>query len=220
MKILALEFSSEERSVAVIGHGASTEPVVCTNRSHPRSLNAFGLIEKVLAKGGVELEEIDRLVVGIGPGSYTGIRAAISISQGWVLAREVKVMAIRSVEAVAARAQAERIFGPVHVAIDAQRGEFYLASYRLTAAEIYPLEPLRVASFKEVEALSKSGALLVGPEMDRWFAGARVFFPDAGMLAMLATGRDDCISAEELEPIYLRETNFVKVTRKEGGPTA
>ncbi len=219
MKILALEFSSEHRSVAVLqteddppgsSAGVSPVPVISISRTAPRTLNAFQLIETTLGKAGLRLEQIECLAVGVGPGSYTGIRAAISIAQGWQIARAIKLLAISSVDCLAVRAHAEGIIGHVNLVIDAQRNEFYLASYEIEAVGPRLIEPLRLATFSEVSALSKAGSLLVGPEADRWFPEARVLSPEAGSLAKLAAGRTDFVSGEKLEPIYLRETNFVK----------
>ena len=72
------------------------------------------------------------IAVGLGPGSYTGIRAAIAMAQGWQLARGVKLLGVSSAEALAAQAQAENIFGRVNLVIDAQRGEFYLATWEIS----------------------------------------------------------------------------------------
>src|SRR5581483_7435321 len=111
MTILALEFSSEQRSVAV-AHGNSVFEAAETGG---RSTAAFAMIERVLAEAKIEREEIEAIAIGIGPGSYTGIRAAIAMAQGWQLARAVKLLGVSSVEAIAAQAQMEKIFGEVNV---------------------------------------------------------------------------------------------------------
>ena len=98
--------------------------------------NAFGMIEQVLAEAKIEREQIDALAVGLGPGSYTGIRAAISIAQGWQLARGVKLLGVSSADCLAAQARAENILGRVNVVIDAQRNEFYLATYEIAAGRL------------------------------------------------------------------------------------
>ena len=79
MNILALEFSSEERSVALLPSDARL-PATSSTRTSPRTLNAFQLLETVLIRAQIEREQVDCLAVGLGPGSYTGIRAAISDS--------------------------------------------------------------------------------------------------------------------------------------------
>src|SRR3989442_349897 len=99
MTILALEFSSERRSVAVLqtggdGAGGRPFPAVASILSSPRRLNAFALIQSALQEARQEREAISCVAVGLGPGSYTGIRAAISIAQGWELARGVRVLGL------------------------------------------------------------------------------------------------------------------------------
>src|SRR5271154_5183469 len=111
MMILALEFSSARRSVAVARAGVVLSEAEATGG---RATNAFGLIEQALAASQTRREEIEVVAVGVGPGSYTGIRAAIAVAQGWQLARGIKLLGISSVEAIAARAQAEKFFGRVN----------------------------------------------------------------------------------------------------------
>ena len=52
------------------------------------------MIESALAEAKIEREQIEVIAVGLGPGSYTGIRAAISVAQGWQLARGVKLLGV------------------------------------------------------------------------------------------------------------------------------
>jgi tRNA threonylcarbamoyladenosine biosynthesis protein TsaB len=202
MTILALEFSSARRSVALARGGTVlAEAAVQTDA---RGTDAFGLIEKVLAEAGITRQEIEVVAVGLGPGSYTGIRAAIAVAQGWQLATGVKLLGVSSADAIAAQAQAEKIFGRVNVVIDAQRGEFYLSSWDVTVAERKEVSPLKIVSGTEKVTRENAGGICVGPE------AARLIFPSAAMIARRADGRTDFAAGEKLEPIYLRETNFVK----------
>src|ERR1700722_4432912 len=122
MKILALEFSSPQRSVAITGPDYSAiSEVIDTGKSAP-----LVVIEAALREAQLEREQIECVALGLGPGSYTGIRAAISIAQGWQLARAVKLIGVSSVECVAAQAAEDGITGRIGVVIDAQREEFYL----------------------------------------------------------------------------------------------
>jgi tRNA threonylcarbamoyladenosine biosynthesis protein TsaB len=168
------------------------------------------MIEQALAGAKIEREQIDVLAVGLGPGSYTGIRAAISLAQGWQLARGVKLLGVSSVETIAAQAHAEKIPGRVNVVIDAQRNEFYLATHEITADGRREIAPLKIMTGAEVESRVAGGEMLAGPEVTKWFPGGRLIFPRAAVLAELAARRSDFTPGEKLEPIYLRETNFVK----------
>ncbi len=207
MKILALEFSSEHRSVAVLVEGAIRGTAM---ELGGRNTQALRLVEEALQQAGIEREEIGCLAVGLGPGSYAGIRAAIALAQGWQLARPVKLLGISSALGLAAKAQQEKIFGAVSLVIDAQRNEFYLARYEIEVFTLRETEPLRIASRAEVQIRSDAGDLLIGPEVTKWFLMGRNVFPHADALAVLALNRNESVAGEKLEPIYLRETAFVK----------
>jgi tRNA threonylcarbamoyladenosine biosynthesis protein TsaB len=209
MTILALEFSSPQRSVAILrtdGAAVATEAV----KTGGHGANAFGMIEQVLAGVKIEREQIEVIAVGLGPGSYTGIRAAISLAQGWQLARGVKLLGVSSAEAIAAQARMEKILGRVNVVIDAQRNEFYLASYEITPDGWQEIAPLKIVSQVEIRSRLETGERLIGPEVARWFPDGRTIFPRAAALAELASRQSDFVPGEELEPVYLRETNFAK----------
>ena len=128
MKILAVEFSSECRSAALLqggellGHAAETG-----------GRRVIGLVEQALQQAGCEREEVETIAVGLGPGSYAGIRGAIAFAQGWQLGLGVNLVGVSSVECLAARAEMEKIFGPVNIVVDAQRNEFYLARFEIRA---------------------------------------------------------------------------------------
>jgi tRNA threonylcarbamoyladenosine biosynthesis protein TsaB len=207
MKILAVEFSTDHRSVAVLADGKICGEAMETAT---RSTHAFALIEKALADARIEREEIECLAIGLGPGSYTGIRAAIALAQGWQLARSVKLLGIASAECLAARAQAENIFGTINVVIDAQRNELYLARYQITPEVCREITPLALAAPDAVRSQLSAGQIVIGPGAIRWFANAKILFPDAATLGRLASLRNDFLPGEKLEPIYLREPNFVK----------
>ncbi|HVU08703.1 MAG TPA: tRNA (adenosine(37)-N6)-threonylcarbamoyltransferase complex dimerization subunit type 1 TsaB [Verrucomicrobiae bacterium] len=209
MTILALEFSSSRRSVAVARDGNVLAEA--SEQTETRGTNAFGLIEKVLTGAKIEREEISVIAVGLGPGSYTGIRAAVSIAQGWQLARGIKLIGVSSVEAIVAQAHAEKIFGRVSVVIDAQRNEFYLATFEILTGKWREIEPLKIVSAAEIQSRADAGEILIGPGTGKPFSNYRAIFPGAAATAKLAaekTNFDDGV----LEPIYLRETNFVKAS--------
>ena len=132
------------------------------------------------------------------------------MAQGWQLARGAKLLGVSSVDCLAAQAQAERIFGRVNVMVDAQRNEFYLATYEISADGWNAIGPLRIVTAGEIQSRAEAREILIGPEVTRWFPGGRTIFPRAATLARLAVERDGFVAGEKLEPIYLREANFVK----------
>lgn len=207
MKILALEFSSSQRSVAVLHSAERASEVVETGAGANAPLV---MIEEALRQAMLEREQIDCIVVGLGPGSYNGIRSAIALAQGWQLARRVKLLGVSSAECVAAQAQIDGMIGQVSVIIDAQREEYYLATYGLRENGYHDVEPLQIVTREELQRSGESGSVLIGPEVTQWFASGKIVFPRAVTLGKLALKHSDLVAAEKLEPIYLRETKFVK----------
>src|SRR5436309_7260148 len=132
MKILALEFSSPQRSVAVVQGPTEARPLSLSEviETGGRGSNVLGMIAEALREAQIEREQVECLAIGIGPGSYTGIRCAIALAQGWQLAcrpGRLRLLGVSSVECLAAQAQADGLSGRINVMINAQRAEFYLA---------------------------------------------------------------------------------------------
>lgn len=208
MKTLALEFSSAQRSVAVACGSGHVREVIETSKGN--SMQPFAMIESALEQANISHQEIERIVVGLGPGSYTGIRAGIAMAQGWQLARSVELTGISSVEAIAAQARENGLRGAVTVIVDAQRGELYLSSWELSDAGHRELEPLHIVSVDAAKARTETSQSIVGPGATRWFPSGKIVFPRAATLAKLALNRTGFAGGDSLEPIYLRETTFVK----------
>src|ERR1041385_6684293 len=147
MKSVALEFSSPQRSMAAVNSDEGIAHEVVAVGSGATRWDE--LAEDVLHGAKLERGKIDCIAVGLGPGSYTGIRTAIAWAQGWQLAREVKLLGISSAECVVAEARREGLAGCVDVVIDAQREEFYIATYDLSGDVRRALSPLRMVGFAE-----------------------------------------------------------------------
>ena len=177
MTILALEFSTLRRSVAVFRDGA------VTGRAEETGFRtAIGLIEPALAAAPVDRKEIACIAVGLGPGSNTGIRAAIAVAQGWQLATSCRALGISSVETLAWQLAAEGSEGDVWIAVDAQRGEFSLAGFKLENAVARETSPLRLASQDEMAEMVGAGKRVVGPSLAERLPGAEERFPAVEVL--------------------------------------
>ena len=213
MKILAIEFSSERRSVAIC---SEVEVLGRAEETGGRTARAFSAIERALNAAKLQREDIECIAVGLGPGSYAGIRSAISLAQGWQVARNVRVLGISTVECLATQAQTAKLHGLVNIVIDAQRNEFYFASYELASDARRIVEPLRLLTWDEATARCTKGTTLAWPDSLQRFPGSRVLLPDAGTLGLLAATRPDFVSGDKLEPVYLREASFVKAPPARG----
>lgn len=210
MMLLALEASSDRRSAALARDGR-----VLAESSHSggRETPLAALIDEALGHAQARPEDIAAIAVGLGPGSYTGIRAALAFAQGWQLARPVRLLGVASSDACARRAWHQGLRGPVQVVIDAQRGEGYLAAYDLAEGGPHPTHSLRLATRADLEILGGDGSRLIGPDLAGLGLRGTPVWPDAAALAELAeavANRPEVASPEPLEPIYLRPVAFVK----------
>jgi tRNA A37 threonylcarbamoyladenosine modification protein TsaB len=111
------------------------------------------------------------------------------------------LLGINSAEVIAEEARSVGLFGDVSILIDAQRSEFYEARYSISDSEILT-GPLTIVGAGAIEP----NRLVIGPTAD----GAAKLFPTARSLLRIAATRSNYLPGERLEPIYLRETAFVK----------
>jgi len=207
MKLLALEFSSSQRSVAILefDHEKSREIYLHADADF-RKNSSMLLVDTALRQTGTKPEEITRIAVGLGPGSYTGIRSAIAIAQGWQLARGTEVCGVSSVENLAEEARKQFGSGEVTLIIDAQKKEVYSARFELTDGGVIPLTALSIQSPSSL----LPDIRIAGPDATKFMPSAINLFPSAGTLARIALAHFTPIPAEKLTPIYLREITFVK----------
>lgn len=208
MKILALEFSSPIRSVAIAAEGQVRGQVAeqCGRETH-----AFALIASALRQARVARNEIDCVAVGLGPGSYAGIRIAIAIAQGWQAADGTRLLGISSAEVVAAQA-AHLGRSEVLVIHDSGKQQLFGARYEVSIMDRPRLmEPFRLLTAAECAQADQTGLAFrmdVLPEMQT--PGGCPLYPRADGLARVALQSNSYVTAERLEAIYVRNAEFVK----------
>jgi tRNA threonylcarbamoyl adenosine modification protein YeaZ len=210
MKILALEFSSHQKSVALLETGRGSEHIFQEVVATDYPGRPLEMIAEALGRAHADRASVDRLVVGLGPGSYGGIRSAISLAQGWHLALGTPLSGLSSVATLAAAAHERGLRGVASFVIDAQRGEFYRADYDLAEAGPVEVGKLRIVPAAEISDLAGSGHLLIGSQPMKMCPQLNVIPPSAGVLSRLVSANPLDLKPEQLEPIYLRETTFVK----------
>lgn len=183
--ILALDSSASEGSVALVDGGRLVrEETVATPRGRGGAL--FIALETVLREAG----PISRVVVGIGPGSYNGIRAALAAGWGIAAARKAPVIGLSSLLA---------LDGGEYCAVgDARRGQWYYARVREGS---FVEEPRLVEDGGQLQELTGSSRILV-PAPVELLPTAEVRMPSAARLAVL--GQNAPVPASIPEPLYLK----------------
>ncbi len=83
----------------------------------------------VLETGGHEMKDVDLVVFGIGPGTFTGLRIGISTAKGIAASCGASIKGVPTLEAIARSAGVDGLVAPL---LDAGRGEIYAAMYRVS----------------------------------------------------------------------------------------
>ena len=124
MNLLALDTSTEFCSLAVSRAGQVFERHFHAGQRH--SEMALPVLAELLSQAGLEMSSVEGVVYGSGPGSFTGLRIACGIAQGLALARDLPVVGIGTLLALAEDAGADGVIA----CLDARMGEVYHAVYR------------------------------------------------------------------------------------------
>lgn len=128
MLSLGLDTSTSLGSVALADDGGLlAESLLPVRAVHSETV--VPEIDRLLRGCGRSPRAIERVVVGAGPGSFTGVRIAAAVAKGLRASTGARLLAYSSLEAIAAGLGAS---GPVCAVIDARRGQVYAAGYDLT----------------------------------------------------------------------------------------
>ena len=196
MKILALELSSALGSIAFVDENRI--PIV---REFPSDRKHSGLFFENLRDIYRSEEPPDRIVVGLGPGSYAGVRIAIAAALGLKAAGTAKLIGLPSICAVAQTMDEYRIIG------DARRESFFFA--RVKGGECIEGPTLYSTNDLRAKLNEQPGISLYCAQSLPQFEGAVTAYPSALVLAQLGRTRPANVGGEmTLQPIYLRDPHI------------
>ncbi|MGB0361031.1 MAG: tRNA (adenosine(37)-N6)-threonylcarbamoyltransferase complex dimerization subunit type 1 TsaB [Endozoicomonas sp.] len=223
MKILALDTATEACSVALNLDGQVLEHFELSPRRHSRDL--LPMMENLLAKAGVKLNQLDAIAFGRGPGAFTGLRVATAMTQGLAFAVDLPVIPVSTLTALAQQAFREHQVSHVLSAIDARMGEIYWGAFSEANGLMIPLMDEVVMKPKLVSAPAIEGEWygigtgwafrdqitlqITGCQHETW--------PHAYDIAILAATDfqgGKMVPAEQAMPVYLRDKVALKKSER------
>jgi tRNA threonylcarbamoyladenosine biosynthesis protein TsaB len=138
VRILAIETSSQRGTVALVERLADDARVVLEHSydaAAGHSTQAMRAVDAVMREAGWSPQSLDRVVAGVGPGSFTGLRVGISVAQGIALAIGKPVVGVGSLRAMC-HGVPDSMPGIRCAFADARRGDWFAAAYDETGREL------------------------------------------------------------------------------------
>lgn len=213
--LLALDTATEACSVALLHDGCLISRYEVIARLHAQRV--LPMVQEVLAEAGVSLAALDAIAFGRGPGAFTGVRIAVGVVQGLAFALDRPVLPVSNLAALAQRAWREQGVEQVAAAIDARMDEVYWGCFSLQEGEMRPVGVEAVLPPEQVALPRAASGSWFGAGTG-WGYAARLpvpvtawdasLLPDARDLLSLARGawaRGEVLSADQAQPIYLRD---------------
>ena len=228
MKILATDTSTDTLTVAVCnGQAVLAEIVVHAPRTHSERLLMTG--HDLLGRAGLSLGELDALAVGVGPGSFTGLRIGISAWKGLALGAGLPLVGVPTLDALARlHAEAER---PVCPVLDARMGEVFYGIHepgaqgmsRRFGPAVGPVSEL-IARIDGPVLLAGDGAIRYGEELAAGLPEARFAPPLQNHARAAAVAFEglrlledgDSGDAGAVRPVYLRKSQAERKREQAG----
>ena len=198
MTTLAIDTSTTRGSVALLAAGElRLEENFTADRSHSAAL--FPILERARALAG----HIDQVAVGLGPGSYAGVRIAIAAALGFELGLGARLVGIPSVAALETGTARYLAIG------DARRDAYY---FTRVEDGVCVDGPRLMTELELRAALAEDAPVFTAAPLPA-FPQARIAWPSAAILARLAAAGRGIVATGDLEPIYLREPHITQPKR-------
>ncbi|MBD3673194.1 MAG: tRNA (adenosine(37)-N6)-threonylcarbamoyltransferase complex dimerization subunit type 1 TsaB [Planctomycetaceae bacterium] len=216
MWTLGLETSTRRGSVAIWdGEGLPLEHSLGA-QSQKHATTLFQVLDELLKENGLQPNDLERVAVSIGPGSFTGLRIGIVAAKTLAYSLGCEVKPIETFLAVAQKAPTD--ISRVSVIGDAQRGDLFVGDFVRDESEFWQSAgKIRIVSAEEFAKSLSGSEYLCGPGLSRYSAQLQCskdvldnsrLYPSAGAVCELAVREDlpvgDCWS---LQPLYLRKSS-------------
>jgi tRNA threonylcarbamoyladenosine biosynthesis protein TsaB len=208
---LALELSSRHGSAALLS-GRSILAEETWDEKDYRGQHVFRILPGLLDKAALSLEAIDVFAVGRGPGSYSGMRVAITAAQGFALPGKKTVYTVSSGEALAQEIADSEKVSPIAIMGDARRGTVWFGVFDADREVLLQVKPWTVCAPDKLAAELPAGTLVVSPDWNKLspvLKGLnlkcleRDCFPKARLVGQLALRKLELgVPSEALVPIY------------------
>lgn len=225
--LLALDTATEACSVALHFHGKITSLNEVSPRTHTQRI--LPMVDELLRQAEIKINDVDFLVFGCGPGSFTGVRVGVSVAQGLAMGANLPVVAVSNLKTMAEEAYQTLGASKVVALIDARMNEVYFAQFEKNGEEWSEVIEEQVCSPEKAIAQIhlSDNVFVVGTgwaaysqfsEQNLPLVVSEITLPSAQYMLSLAEveiKKGNTQSALAIEPVYLRnEVTWEKLPNK------
>ena len=223
MRILALDTSTEYCSLALLLNGETLTREALAGQRHSELV--LPMLHALMAEAGIQLQQLDGIAFGAGPGTFTGLRIACGVVQGLAFGADLPVTGVSTLQALAEGSQASRVIA----CLDARMGEIYHAAYEKqdgvwhTVSEPALCAPQHHPGLQGAEWIGCGSGFDVYAEALQSAYSGRIkhimhgVFPHArhiASLAMPAFQQGSGVDASLAAPLYIRDKVALKTSER------
>ena len=209
MKLLAIDTSTDRASLALaVGDQLYSQ---AQDGAKTHALILLPLIDELLAQANLSVADLDGIVFGRGPGSFTGLRVACSAAKGLAYAVDIPVYAVSTLAAIAWSVRQTGETGPILAVMDARMAELYWAcihsDFDTILEQVGPAAQIQLNVPKVCLAGVgySSYQEKFSTQLQQQIVASLVVYPSASaMIGLVQAGLVNAINPAVAKPVYIR----------------
>ena len=224
MLILGIDTSTNVGTVAIYSDVKGTLGEISVNINKTHSENIMVMIDELFKLTNTTINDIDKIAVSIGPGSFTGIRIGVAVAKGLASATNCKIVGVNELDVIAGNSTSNEC--EICSIIDARKERGYYCTFKYENGILKQLEDYKVGELREfLETRKEIRTVYLGDGAINYknlisnivgenglFAPKSLNLPRASVVAELGINKEDNLYT--MEPIYLSKSQAEREKEK------
>ena len=224
MLILGIDTSTNVGTVAIYSDIKGTLGEISVNINKTHSENIMVMIDELFKLTNTTINDIDKIAVSIGPGSFTGIRIGVAVAKGLASATNCKIVGVNELDVIAGNSTSNEC--EICSIIDARKERGYYCTFKYENGILKQLEDYKVGELREfLETRKEIRTVYLGDGAINYknlisnivgenglFTPKSLNLPRASVVAELGINNEDNLYT--MEPIYLSKSQAEREKEK------
>lgn len=224
MLILGIDTSTNVGTVAIYSDTKGTLGEISVNINKTHSENIMVMIDELFKLTNTTINDVDKIAVSIGPGSFTGIRIGVAVAKGLASATNCKIVGVNELDVIAGNSTSNEC--EICSIIDARKERGYYCTFKYENGILKQLEDYKVGELREfLETRKEIRTVYLGDGAINYkdlisnivgengiFAPKSLNLPRASVVAELGINNEDNLYT--MEPIYLSKSQAEREKEK------